>query len=159
MNSSNETIDLSKAVLNVTVHEYHPGNEFVDIQKYVSIDITDLLKENGVECVYAINGISALEKECVMQPVPEDYGLDVMFAVGGMELRCLEKRICNVIDAAIVNEKQSKAIKKLIHDEFEDFHDEHWEPIKKCDFTKDYYDNLFNKEFEGLVEKEIEKNK
>lgn len=137
MDSHKKPIEFSKAVLNVSTYKPHPGNEFVEMQQYASIDITDLLRENGIDEICQVNGVSAIEGE---------EGLLMLPTFTNPEICLLEKKISDVIDAAIVNEKQGKAIKKLLAKEFQEFIDEHWEPIKKCSFVKDYIDELVSKE-------------
>lgn len=129
--------ELFKAVLDVTTYKPHPGNEYADVGQYTSIDITDLLRENGVDEICQVNGVSAIEGK---------EGLVTLPTFTNPEICLLEKKISDVVDAAIVNEKQGKAIKKLIAKEFQDFIDEHWDPIKKCDFVKEYVDELFKEE-------------
>jgi hypothetical protein len=70
----------------------------------------------------------------------------ILPAFTGPEIHLLEEKISDVVDAAIVNEKQGKAIKKLIAKEFREFIDEHWEPIRGCSFVKEYIDGLVDKE-------------
>lgn len=137
MNSPKKAVEFSKAVLNVSTYKPHPGNEFAEMRQYASIDITDLLRENGVDEICQVNGVSAIEGK---------EGLVTLPTFTNPEVCLLEKKISDVIDAAIVNEKQGKAIKKLIAKEFQEFIDGHWEPIKECDFFKEYVDGLFEEE-------------
>lgn len=146
MSSPKKAVELSKAVLNVTTYTTLPGNDFAEARRDVSIDITDLLKNNGVDSVYQINGVSSIEKDGLTEPETEDGNLNTMLAISGPELSVLEKRVYDVIDAAIVNEKQGKAIRRLIGSKFDDFRSSHWEPIKACEFVKEYYDYLLDKE-------------
>ena len=136
MNSPKKA-QLSKAVLNVSTYKPHPSNELAEMRQYTSIDITDLLRKNGIDEICQVNGVSATEGE---------EGLLMLPTFTNPEICLLEKKIYDVIDAAIVNEKQGKAIKKLIAKEFQEFIDEHWEPIKECSFAKEYIDELFSKE-------------
>lgn len=137
MNSPKKAIEFSKAVLNVSTYKPHPSNEIAEMRQYTSIDITDLLRENGVDEICQVNGVSAIEGE---------EGLLMLPTFTNPEICLLEKKISDVVDAAIVNEKQGKAIKKLIAKEFQEFIDEHWGPIKECSFVKEYIDELFSKE-------------
>ena len=132
--------ELSKAVLNISTYKPHPSNEFAEMRQYTSIDITDLLRENGIDEICQVNGVSAIEG---------DEGLLMLPTFTSPEVCLLEKKISDVVDAAIVNEKQGKAIKRLIAKEFQEFIDEHRDPIKKCDFVKKYVDDLFEKELNG----------
>ena len=136
MDSPKKAVQLSKAVLNVTTYKTHPSNEFAEMRQYTSIDITDLLRENGIDGIYQVNGVSAIEGE---------EGLVTLPAFTNPEICLLEEKISDVVDAAIVNEKQGKAVKQLIAKEFQEFIDEHWEPIKGCSFGKEYIDELFEK--------------
>lgn len=137
MNSPKKAIEFSKAVLNVSTYKQHPNNETVEMRQHASIDITDLLRENGIDEICQVNGVSAVEGE---------EGLVALPTFTNPEICLLEKKISDVVDAAIVNEKQGKAIKKLIAKEFQEFIDEHWEPIKGCDFVKEYIGELISKE-------------
>lgn len=136
MNGPKKAIEFSKAVLNVSTYKQHPSNEIEEMRQYTSIDITDLLRKNGVDEICQVNGVSAIEGE---------EGLVTLPTFTEPEIGLLEKKVSDVVDAAIVNEKQGKAIKKLIAKEFQDFIDEHWEPIKECSFFKEYVDELFEK--------------
>lgn len=140
MNSPKKAVEFSKAVLNVSTYKPHPGNEFAEMRQYASIDITDLLRENGVDEICQVNGVSAIEGE---------EGLVALPAFTNPEIYLLEEKISDVVDAAIVNEKQGKAIKRLIAKEFQEFIDEHWEPIKGCDFVKEYVDGLLEEELKA----------
>ena len=137
MNSPKKAIEFSKAVLNVSTYKQHPSNDFDEMRQYTSIDITDLLRKNGVDEICQVNGVSAIEGK---------EGLLMLPTFTNPEICLLEKKISDVVDAAIVNEKQGKAIKKLIAKEFQEFIDEHGEPIRECDFTKDYVDKIFEEE-------------
>ena len=137
MNSPKKALEFSKAVLNVSTYKPHPGNELAEMQQYTSIDITDLLRENGVDEICQVNGVSAIEGE---------EGLVMLPTFTNPEISLLAKKISDIIDAAIVNEKQGKAIKRLVNAEFDDFISDHWAPIKKCDFVKEYVDELFKEE-------------
>lgn len=140
MNSPKKAVEFSKAVLNVSTYKPHPGNEFAEMRQYASIDITDLLGENGVDEICQVNGVSAIEGE---------KGLVMLPTFTGPEVSLLAKKISDIIDAAIVNEKQGKAIKRLVNAEFDDFISDHWDPVKKCDFAKEYVDELFEGELKA----------
>lgn len=117
--------ELSKAVLNVTTYKQHPENEFIGIPQATSIDITDLLDKNGVDHVAQVNGVSFFEDDS-----------DIMFTrfvIDEAELDTLSHDIYDIIDAAIVNEKQSKAIKHLITSRFDTFRFKHWGQIRNGD--------------------------
>lgn len=113
---------LSKVVLNVTAYK-EIGDFSVPMAK--SIDITDILDKEGVDYFTQINGVS----EC-----PDEGGVvHSRFVVDEQELALLSEDINGIIDAAIVNDKQSKAIKKLIKDRFDNFSFKHWEQIRNGD--------------------------
>lgn len=113
---------LPKVVLNVTTYK-EVGDIGVPMAK--SIDITDILDKNGVDFSTQVNGVS---------DVPGNEGpIFSRFVVDEKELNSLAKDINGIIDAAIVNEKQGKAIKKLIEDRFYHFSFKHWERIRNGD--------------------------
>lgn len=113
---------LPKVVLNVTAYK-EIGDISVPMTK--NIDITDILDENGVSYSTQINGVSEF---------PDGEGVvQSRFVVDENELLSLSSDISGIIDAAIVNEKQGKAIKKLIKDRFDHFSFRHWENIRSGD--------------------------
>lgn len=113
---------LPKVVLNVTAYK-EIGDISIPMAK--DIDITDILDENGVSYSTQINGVSEL---------PNGEGpIFSRFVVDEKELDSLAEDINGIIDAAIVNEKQGKAIKKLIKDRFGHFSFKHWESIRSGD--------------------------
>lgn len=113
---------LPKVVLNVTAYK-EIGDFSVPMAK--SIDITDILDKEGVNYSTQINGVSEL---------PDGNGpIHSRFVIDEDELLSLSGDISGIIDAAIVNEKQSKAIKKLIKDRFDHFSFKHWENIRSGD--------------------------
>lgn len=113
---------LPKVVLNVTTYK-QIGDIGVPMAK--DIDITDLLDKNGVDFSTQVNGVSEF---------PEDEGpIYSRFVVDESELTSLSNDISGIIDAAIVNEKQGKAIKKLIEDRFNNFSFKHFEKIRNGD--------------------------
>ena len=136
--------NLSKVVLNVTTYEQHPANKDVEFSKNTAIDITDLLAEYDIYDTFQINGVSSCEINETSSG--EEHAFSAKFAISGSEMNALKRELYSIIDAAIVNDKQGKAIKKLIDDRFDEFSNKHWEPIKQCDFTKDYYDRIIAQE-------------
>lgn len=120
--------ELSKAVLNVTTYKTHPENEFIGIPQATSIDITDLLDKNGVDDISHVNGVSFFEEdEEGVSPV------FTRFVIDDAEIDKVSADIFDIIDAAIVNEKQSKAIKHLVASRFDSFRFKHWEQIRNGD--------------------------
>lgn len=113
---------LPKVVLNVTTYK-----EIGDIGIPVAdtIDITDILDEKGVHYSSQINGVSDYPKM--------DGPIFSRFVLDEKELLSLAEDVSGIIDAAIVNEKQGKAIKKLIKDRFDHFSFKHWEKIRSGD--------------------------
>lgn len=116
---------LSKAVLNVTTYKQHPENEFIGIPQATTIDISDLLDKNGVDHIDQINGVS--------QFISDESPCLTRFVIDESEMDTLSKDIFDIIDAAIVNEKQSKAIKHLVASRFDSFRFKHWEQIRNGD--------------------------
>lgn len=116
---------LSKAVLNVTTYKQHPENEFIGIPQATFIDITDLLDKNGVDHIAQVNGVSFFEDE--------DAPVFTRFVIDDAEIDNISSDIFDIIDAAIVNEKQSKAIKHLVASRFDTFKFKHWEQIRNGD--------------------------
>ena len=113
---------LPKVVLNVTTYK-EIGDFSVPMAK--SIDITDILDKEGVNYSSQVNGVS--------QYSDGDGVVSSRFVVDEAELLALSSDISGIIDAAIVNEKQGKAIKKLIGDRFSQFSFKHWENIRNGD--------------------------
>ena len=113
---------LPKVVLNVTTYK-EIGDISVPMAK--NIDITDILDKEGVDFFTQINGVSEF---------PDGEGVvHSRFVVDETELLDLSDDINGIIDAAIVNDKQGKAIKKLIKDRFDHFLFKHWENIRNGD--------------------------
>lgn len=113
---------LSKVVLNVTTYK-EMGN--IGVPTAGTIDITDILAEKGVHYTSQINGVS---------DSPESDGPVLSrFVIDESELFSLAQDINDIIDAAIVNEKQGKAIKRLIEERFNQFSFKHWENIRSGD--------------------------
>lgn len=113
---------LPKVVLNVTTYK-EIGDINVPMAK--SIDITDILDKEGVNFLFQVNGVSEY---------PDREGpIHSRFVIDEIELSSLAGDISGIIDAAIVNEKQSKAIKKLVKDRFDSFSFKHWGQIRNGD--------------------------
>lgn len=113
---------LPKVVLNVTTYK-EVGDFSVPMAK--SIDVTDILDKEGVNYSSQVNGVS--------EHPDGDGVVSSRFVVDEQELILLSNDISGIIDAAIVNEKQGKAIKKLIGDKFRQFSFKHWENIRNGD--------------------------
>ena len=146
MNSSKKET-LSKAVLNVTTYNEDPEGKLPPVARYETIDITDLLRERGITSVCSVHGAWSVGGPYL--PGGDEDEFIVEYTVTEPEIRALCKEVSDILDIAIVNEKQSKALKKLIEEKFTDFIDEHWSPIKVCAETKNYMDEALKKAMEG----------
>lgn len=140
MSSSKKVHELSKAVLNISTLK-GPDGEYLDIPRTYSIDITDFLKKNGINTICKISGITALEEG----PITAEGGdIVAQYVLTSEEANCLEKSVEDIVDAAVVNEKQCKAVKKLISEAFSDTLHDGTESIKSCDIVKSHYDKIFD---------------
>jgi acyl-CoA synthetase (NDP forming) len=115
--------ELSKAVLNVTIFKEHPDNDFIGVSQPAVIDITEALNEAGVDSIAQINGVSMTSEE--------ELPAWTRIVIDAQELNNLGADIFGIIDAAIVNEKQGKAVKKLVQSKFDAFLTKHFNPIRK----------------------------
>jgi hypothetical protein len=116
-----------KTFLNVTTYKPLEKNPNVGLPQPKTIDITELLKENNVESFYNINGIS----QCDVGE-EDEYGatpIKTRFVPNETNLDELKDRIFRVIDASIVNQRQSDAVKKLVMGEFENLKRSCWDNI------------------------------
>lgn len=134
---------LSKAVLNVTTYKEDPEDKFPPVEQYETIDITDLLRERGITSVCSVHGLWSVGGPYL--PGGDEDEFVVEYAVTEEELWALYKHVADILDIAIVNEKQNKALKRLIEDKFSDFIEEHWDPIQDCAETKDCVDEALAK--------------
>ena len=118
-----------KTFLNVTIFKPLEKNPNIGLPQPKTIDITDLLKENGVESFYNVNGIS----RCDVGETGE-YGstpVENRFVLDEVNLDQLMDRIFRIIDASIVNQKQSDAVKKLVMSEFDNRKRQCWDNINQ----------------------------
>ena len=125
MESPNQST--AKTFLNVTIFKPLGKNPIVEIPQSKVIDITELLKENGVESFYNVNGVSRCETD-----ETDEYGstpVETRFVIDETTLNNLMNNIFRIIDASIVNQKQSDAVKKLISGEFENRKRQCWDTI------------------------------
>jgi hypothetical protein len=116
-----------KTFLNVTIFKPLEKNPNVGLPQSKTIDITDLLKENSVESFYNINGISRCDVG-----EEDEYGANVVetrFVLDEVNLDKLMENVFRIIDASIVNQKQSDAIKKLVMGEFDNRKRQCWDNI------------------------------
>lgn len=116
-----------KTFLNVTIFKPLEKNPNVGLPQSKTIDITDLLKENGVESFYNVNGISRCDVG-----EEDEYGANVVetrFVLDEASLNQLMNNIFRIIDASIVNQKQSDAVKKLVMGEFDNRKRQCWDNI------------------------------
>lgn len=125
MKSPNQST--AKTFLNVTIFKPLEKNPNVGLPQSKTIDITELLEENGVESLYNVNGISRCdvgeEDEYGANPVETRFVLDEANLVHLMD------KIFRIIDASIVNQKQSDAVKKLVENEFDNRMRQCWDNI------------------------------
>lgn len=143
MNSSKKEESLSKAVLNVSTYKQLPGSDFAEARQCTTIDITDLLKEYDITSAFSVNGVCTVGGPYYPNGDDENE-FNFVLTVSEPEVRVLCKNICDFIDVAIVNDKQNKAIKKMIEEEFDDFVGDHWRDIIACPEIKQRFDNLFD---------------
>ena len=116
-----------KTFLNVTIFKPLEKNPNVGLPQSKTIDITELLKENGVESFYNVNGISRCDVG-----EEDEYGANVVetrFVLDEVNLDKLMENVFRIIDASIVNQKQSDAVKKLVMGEFDNRKRQCWDNI------------------------------
>lgn len=116
-----------KTFLNVTVFKPLEKNPNVSLPQSRAIDITNLLEDNGVESFYNINGISRCDVG-----EEDEYGsnpVETRFVLDEVNLNQLMDRIFCIVDASIVNQKQSESVKKLIESEFNNRVRQCWDNI------------------------------
>lgn len=126
MKSPNQST--AKTFLNVTIFKPLEKNPNIGLPEAKQIDITELLKENGVESFYNINGVShcELEKEGEYGDVPAE----TRFVLDELTLRGVAKDFDRIIDAAIVNTNQAKAVKDLTHSVIDNLLRNCWDNIR-----------------------------
>ena len=107
----------SKAVLKAITYK---GIEY-PTPELVEIDITDTLLLKGINGISSIVGLST-EAE-------PDGPVWSRFVVDDVELDGIRDRIFEIVDASIVNSKQSEAIKKLVGGVISDFRRKHWDEL------------------------------
>lgn len=125
MKSPNQST--AKTFLNVTIFKPLEKNPNVSLPQPRTIDITELLKENGVESFYNVNGVSRCEVG-----ETDEYGanpIETRFVLDEAILNRLMGDIFRIIDASIVNQKQSDAVKDLIVVEFDNMKRQCWDNI------------------------------
>lgn len=119
----------AKIFLNTTTYKPLKNNSDVGLPHPKAIDITDILRENGV-CIglYEINGVSMceLEKEGEYGDVP----VETHFVISQSEISDIAYNIFRIIDAAIVNTKQADAIKSLIKECTDKLEAKCWDRIR-----------------------------
>lgn len=125
MKSPNQST--AKTFLNVTIFKPLEKNPLVGLPQSKTIDITELLKENDVESFYNINGVSRCDVG-----EEDEYGANVVetrFVLDESALTKLMENIFRIIDASIVNQKQSEAVKNLVMGEFNNRKRQCWDNI------------------------------
>lgn len=129
MKSPNQST--AKTFLNVTIFKPLEKNPNIGLPQSRTIDITELLNENGVESFYNVNGVSRCEVGKT-----DEYGstpVETRFVIDEALLSNVEAKIARIVDASIVNAKQADAIKGLIDSEFNDFVRRCWDRIGPSD--------------------------
>ena len=126
MKSPNQST--AKTFLNVTIFKPLEKNPSIGLPQAAQIDITELLKENGVESFYNINGVSycELDKEGKYGDTPTE----TRFVLDELRIRGIAKDFDRIIDAAIVNAKQAGAIKDLTHSAIDNLLRNCWDDIR-----------------------------
>ena len=119
MNGSKQST--AKTVLNAITYKKLPGSDGIGIPEPIGVDITDLIKANNVEycCIY---GISTFDVTVGHGTVPY-----TVFAVRPEEINQMFEEVEIVVDAAIVNANQAKAVKRLLDGIMNSFLNEHWD--------------------------------
>lgn len=114
----------AKTVLNAITYKKLPDSDGIGVPEPISVDITDLLKANNVEycCIY---GISTFDAAVGHETVPYTN-----FAVRPEEINQMFEEVENVVDAAIVNANQAKAMKRLLDGVMNSFLHAHWDNIR-----------------------------
>lgn len=116
-----------KTFLNVTIFKPLEKNPHVGLPQSKTIDITELLKENSVESFYDVNGVSRCDVG-----EEDEYGanpVETRFVLDEVNINKLMDRVFRIIDASIVNQKQSDAVKKLVEGEFGNMKRQCWNII------------------------------
>ena len=116
-----------KTFLNVTIFKPLDKNPNVGLPQSKTIDITELLKENNVESFYNVNGVS----RCDVGETGEygDCPVETRFVLDETNLTKLMENVFRIVDASIVNQKQSDAVKKLVMGEFDSMKRQCWNVI------------------------------
>ena len=125
MKSPNQST--AKTFLNVTIFKPLEKNPNVGLPQSKTIDITELLEANGVESFYNVNGISRCDVG-----EEDEYGsnpVETRFVLDEVNLNQLMDGIFRIIDASIVNQKQSEAVKNLVMGEFDNRKRQCWDII------------------------------
>lgn len=117
-----------KTFLNVTIFKPLEKNPIVGLPQAKTIDITELLRENGVESFYNVNGVSRCDVG-----EEDEYGanpVETRFVLDEAVLNALMDGVFRIIDASIVNQKQSDAVKKLVMIEFDNRKRQCWDTMR-----------------------------
>ena len=126
MKSPNQST--AKTFLNVTIFKPLEKNPNIGLPQAAQIDITELLKENGVESFCNINGVS----HCELDEEGEygDTPAETRFVLDELRIRGIAKDFDRIIDAAIVNTNQAKAVKDLTHSTIDNLLRNCWDNIR-----------------------------
>lgn len=125
MKSPNQST--AKTFLNVTIFKPLEKNPIVGLPQAATIDITDLLKANGVESIFNVNAVSTCDIDEETEYV--DTPIRTRFVVDEINLSDLCDKVTRIVDASIVNQKQSEAVKGLIVGEFDNMKRKCWDNI------------------------------
>lgn len=123
----------AKVFLNTTYYEKAPEAQD-DILRVKNIDITELLKAHGVPVDSDhIRGATQLGVGYDGEPYAHTH-----WAFGEEALHFLRSDIDEVLQAAIVNNKQLSAVSSLIDEKIEDFLDRRKSKVYIDDIVKEY---------------------
>lgn len=124
--SESKNTEYSKISITATTYQDYKG---IGIPQTKTFDITDWMNEHGVKFIQDIKAITKsqvreLDIDNIEESVPE-----TMFVVHPGQYKKTEDDILTIIDVAIVNSSQAKAIKELIRRAFEDMETTCWDKL------------------------------
>ena len=118
---------LSKVVLNVTTYKQIDGSAY-GYPEASTVDITDVLAKAGFDLSKdvpgLVNGVSQYGDSGIVH---------THFVVPEQNLHTLMGDINGIMEAAIVNTKQLKAVQNLVEAKFNEFTYKMWEQIRNGD--------------------------
>ena len=124
--SEPKNTEYSKISITATTYEDYKG---IGIPQTKTFDVTDWMNKQGIRFIQDIKAITKsqvreLDINNLEESVPE-----TMFVVQPNQYKKTEDDILTIIDAAIVNASQAKAIKELIRRAFEDMETTCWNKL------------------------------